>query len=114
MSAHTAFDAAVIALTVIFVWVFGKSIRPFSPARPWWTAPEPAVLDAVPTIGLRDYQATHAPEPTISDLREVCPPPGRLSVHDDGYIRWRIAARAAWAYHYADLMAAQRAKGGAQ
>ena len=110
-----AFDVVVIALAVIGMWVLSKSRRaPLQPARPMWTAPEPAVLEAVPSISLRDYQATHAPEPTISDLREVGPPPGRLSVHDDGYIRWRIAARAAWAYHYADLMAAQRAKGGAQ
>lgn len=88
--------------------------------RPWWHGPsdlvhassESLTVKNLLVMSLRDHYAAHAPEPNVSELREVFPPQGRMSMHDEGYTRWRMEARAVWAFHYADLMVRAREKGG--
>lgn len=111
--------ATAIVLLLRVIWTTRR--RPVALSRPWWTAPVDKVSAAPESttvsatlLSLRDHYAAHAPEPNISELREVFPPQGRLSMHDEGYTRWRMEARAVWAFHYADLMVRAREKGGVQ
>ena len=116
---HLVWWLFVAAGVLHIIRTVGGSKPQFS--RPWWTAPVDRVSAAPESttvsatlLSLRDHYAAHAPEPNVSELREVFPPQGRLSMHDEGYTRWRMEARAVWAFHYADLMVRAREKGGVQ